>query len=167
MFYLREVTINDKDDIFEITSDKEVTRFLHWQPHKDINDTIWSIENIYLNAEDNLPNSYAICLNNSNKVIGIIDFHIEDKRLSIGYILNKNYWNKGIMTKALSMMLKIAFNELKVSEVYISHDINNKGSENVILKNGFKLFETKAVEQPIKNRSVVMNYYIKRNEDND
>lgn len=169
MFYLREVRMEDKEDIFTFSQREIVTEFLSWKPHQSINETEWVIKNLYLSKNKNgLPNSYAICLNNNNKVIGIIDFHYdEEQRLSIGYFLNNDYWHQGIMTNALGQMIDIAFKELKFNEIYIAHEQGNIGSKKVIIKNGFKYFETKKIYYPNKNKEVLIDYYIKRNDSND
>lgn len=162
MIFLREVSIDDTNDIFEFASDPQVTKYLTWDHHKSSNDTIWAIKNIYLSKkeEHDLPNSFAIVYKETNKVIGIIDFYYDEfKRLTIGYFLNRNYWSKGIMTNALKMMIDKAFNELYADTLYISHDRENIGSKKVILKNNFKYFETQDTYYPFKDKFVTTDYY--------
>lgn len=142
-YYLREVNINDADDIYEFASLDIVTKTLTWFSHKDIEETKFVINNFYLTKyKDNIPNSFAIVDSKLNKVIGIIDFMKDtDDSIVIGYFLSNKYWGLGIMTKALDKLLDIGFNEYKFDEVYIEHVITNIGSQAVIIKNNFKFFK--------------------------
>ena len=50
----------------------------------------------------------------------------------------KEYWNKGIGTKFITLALKIAFNKLSMVKVNVGIYGNNRGSEKILIKNGFK-----------------------------
>ena len=142
MIYLREVSMNDSKRLYEICKNPLVTEYLSWYPHESIEETKFVIEHIYLNKEkDNLPNNYVICLSENDLVIGIIDFFKDTQPVEVGYFLDPEYWNKGIMTKALMILLDKGFNEFKLNEIYIRHLSENKGSESVIVKNGFKFIK--------------------------
>ena len=76
------------------------------------------------------------------KPIGIIEiskinnFH---KTCEFTYMIGeKKYWNKGIGTKFITLALKIAFNKLSMVKVNVGIYGNNKGSEKILIKNGFK-----------------------------
>jgi len=76
------------------------------------------------------------------KPIGIIEiskinnFH---KTCEFTYMIGeKEYWNKGIGTKLITLALKIAFNNLSMEKVNVGIYGNNKGSEKILMKNGFK-----------------------------
>lgn len=158
MIYLREVKVSDANDLFKITSNKNVTKTLTWYPHETIDETVFVIKNIYLtkNAEG-LPNSYAIVLKNSEQVIGIIDFHYLKSTPAIGYFLNEDYWGRGIMTLALAMILKIGFLEYSFEKIEISHYETNHASGKVIIKNGFKY--QYSLEELRKNELKILKYY--------
>lgn len=166
MIYLREVKPKDANDLFLITSDDLVTSFLGWNSHTNINETINVINNFYLTKKELLKiNSQAIVYKENNKVIGIIDLNLVNNLVEIGYFLSKDYWNKGIMTKALDKFLNIIFNELNYDVIYISHNIHNLGSKKVILKNKFKYLKTKERLMKQKNEIVTLNYYYLKKDD--
>ena len=56
----------------------------------------------------------------------------------IGYWLGEPYWNKGIATKAVALMLQIAFEEYKLHRVYATFIETNMASGRVLEKNGFQ-----------------------------
>lgn len=168
-YYLRTVNIFDANDIFEFASDPDVTRSLTWKTHKVIEETTWVINELYLKKE-NVPSSYAIVDNAKNKVIGIIDFNSSDPKMSnyyqIGYFMNKKYWNQGIMTKALKVLINIGFNELGLEVIAITHEDRNIGSKKVILKNNFKYIKTfENIYFPLVDRHRDVLYYEIRKKD--
>ena len=156
-YYLRPVELSDAKALFEFSSNENVTKYLSWVAHKDINETLWAIKNIYFKNE---PISNAI-VNSDNVAIGIIDFMVNSSgHKEIGYFLNPKYHRKGIMTNALKKMLVIGFNELGYETIQIGHIKENLASKGVIIKNGFKYLET--VERTYKGKKYqVLQYEMK------
>jgi len=158
-FYLRNVKRSDANDIFEIASDFKITKYLSWEPHRDIKTTRRVIKDVYLSKrKENIPNSFAIVDLKSKKVIGIIDYSLIDNNdVEIGYYLAYNYWNLGIMTKALAKLIKLGFEKYKFDSIGISHIKENEQSMRVIEKNNFNfkgMLKTK-----INNNYYDMMYY--------
>ncbi len=144
-FILRQIQYEDFNDMFEYGSNKENVKFLGWGPYDSIEDAIWSIENCFLNRlEKGLPVGYAIVWKDNNKMIGTCDIHTWNKERNfaeIGYVINKNYWNRGIATKACKVVIEYAFNELGVSRIEIAHHRGNIASKRVIEKCGFEYLD--------------------------
>ena len=99
---IRPISMFDAKDMFEYAKDPEMTRFLGWDAHKKIEDTL-AILKTMVEREDNYP-TFAIVLKENKKMIGTIDAIIFGKgkalKAEIGYALSREYWSKGIMTKA-------------------------------------------------------------------
>ncbi|MDD5699925.1 MAG: GNAT family N-acetyltransferase [Candidatus Nanoarchaeia archaeon] len=64
----------------------------------------------------------------------------------IGCFVAREYWNKGIATKATKKMLDFGFNKLKLNKIWAGVDINNPASSRVLEKLGFKLRKTNKKE---------------------
>lgn len=62
---------------------------------------------------------------------------VQRNTAEIGYWLGEEYWNKGIATKAVALMLEIAFKEYKLHRVYATFIETNMASGRVLEKNGF------------------------------
>ncbi|MCY1152449.1 MAG: GNAT family N-acetyltransferase [Sphaerochaetaceae bacterium] len=121
---------SDAQDVFEYSKDKDVVKYLTWKAHKNINDTIESINSYLIN-----PGIYAIVLKESEKVIGCIDISlIEAKKATFGYVLNKSYWNKGYMSETLSAFIRYLFDECGVEEIIGKCEKENIASANVMKK---------------------------------
>lgn len=155
-YYLRTVKLEDAASLYEFSKDKEVTKYLSWEAHQNILETINVISNYYLTKD---PKSFVI-VNNKDIAIGVIDFNIvsRSKYMEIGYFLNPKYHNKGIMTNAVKKLLEIGFNELKYEVIAISHVVENIQSKRVIEKAGFKYIKT--IDNIIyKNKNHSLLYY--------
>lgn len=168
MIYLREVNIKDANDLYKITSNERVTKYLGWNPHKNIEETKNIITNFYLTKKENLKiNSQAIVYKENNKVIGIIDLNKVNDLVEIGYYLSEDYWSQGIMSQALNLFLDIIFNQLNYDFIHISHNILNQGSERVILKNKFTFWKKENRYMKVKNEEVTLKYYYLKKDDYD
>jgi RimJ/RimL family protein N-acetyltransferase len=53
--------------------------------------------------------------------------------------LGRKYWGQGIMTEAVKLVTKYAFEKLGLKRVYANVFWGNKQSARVLEKNGFKL----------------------------
>lgn len=61
------------------------------------------------------------------------------KSAELGYWLAEDFWNKGIITRAIKQITDIAFNELDIVRIFAEPYFNNIGSRRVLEKSGFEL----------------------------
>ncbi|MBC7493624.1 MAG: GNAT family N-acetyltransferase, partial [Flavobacterium sp.] len=76
----------------------------------------------------------------SDDLIGIIGHYKIDNenfRSEIGYILNPDFHNKGIITDAIKLILQYGFTTLQLHSVEAIIDPGNFASEKVLIKNDF------------------------------
>lgn len=138
---LRRFVFNDADAMYNNwCSDGRVTRFLTWQPHKNIESTR-SLLKIWVDDYNNLS-TYRWLIEYENKAIGSIDvvrMSDRDEVAEIGYCIGYDYWNKGIMTEAVNAVIDYVFREVQVNKVCISHAVKNPASGLVAKKCGLTL----------------------------
>lgn len=161
-YELREVVKEDYLDYFEIGSDEETCKNLNWGPFNHPREAKICIEEIFLKRPLNsIPVGYSIIdKQNEYKMIGMIDFHTYYKAINtceIGYILHKDYWNKGIMSMCLKEMIKIGFSYLGLDKLLVGHTLANQASKQVILKCGFH-YEYQTLVT-MKNEEKIAMYY--------
>ena len=127
---LRKITLDDVDDIFEFSSDIEVAHHMTWEANRNKEETLNNFVNVVIEGYKRGQSAdWAIVHKGSNKVIGtcaFVDWSNQHSKAEVGYVLNKNYWGYGFATEALSELI----------EGWC--DIDNIGSENVMLKVGMK-----------------------------
>lgn len=161
--YLRQFNLNDLNDVFEYASSPNVTRFLTWNPHKNLNDTKDFLINV-ATKYDSSTYRWAICLKENNKLIGSIDvvrFNKEKEEVEIGYVLNEKYHNQGYMSEAFKGVINFLFNEVKVKKILACYVLGNIASKKVMEKCGLKKENLiKEISLPLKNHKTVYIEYM-------
>lgn len=140
---LRKYRLTDAEDILKnYAMDPRVTKFLSWEPYKNIEDLNDFISEQILNYDNSIYNWVIVF---ENQVIGSISAIAMDKEnriCEIGYCLGYEFWNKGIMTEAVIAILNYLFNEIGFEKIMAKHDIENNASGRVMEKS-YMLYEGK------------------------
>ena len=137
---LRAVSIEDCNDMFEYASDDKVVKYLTFPKHTNIENTKEIINNFFIDRyEKGISYDYGIFYKEDCKFIGTAGFNsIKDGIATLGYCMNSNYWNKGIMTEVVNEIFRFGFNNLNINKIEaIYYDGNNK-SGNVMTKCNMK-----------------------------
>jgi ribosomal-protein-alanine N-acetyltransferase len=69
-------------------------------------------------------------------VISLKGIDIVNKKASLGYWIGEEYWDKGIATVAVQLIISYTFSELGLKEIYAFVFPENKASIRVLEKNG-------------------------------
>jgi len=122
----------DLSSINKILSNENVTRYLPINTHHSLEDTE-SFLNQFLNK-----NSHLWFIKFQENIIGIIDLiKNSDQSMNLAYILDENYWGKGIGSKIIGSIVNYAFISLSAEVIKAPVISGNVGSEKVLFKNGF------------------------------
>lgn len=138
--YLRRITAEDANEIFELRSNKETMKYVPRPLAKTKDDALRHMAIIEERIINNEGINWAITLKNNPKLIGLIGHYQikpEHYRAEIGYMLLPEYHGKGIISEAVEELIKYGFNELKLHSIEAIIDPENKASERVLQKNGF------------------------------
>lgn len=108
--------------------------------------------------------NWAIQLKATNEVIGRIwGMHPNDRieQVELAYELGRIWWNQGLMTEAVSLVINFFFNEVGFRRVYANHADENPASGRVMQKCGMQ-YEGTARQGQVCNagRFNVVNYAI-------
>ena len=127
---------NDIDDMMKWATDDKVSKFCSWSTYTSRQEAI----DYMANTVAPHPWWRAICVN--NRAIGSISvtpFQGNDVcRGELGYVLASSYWGRGIVTRAVKMVVQMVFAEwphLERLEALV--DVENVGSQKVMEKAGF------------------------------
>ena len=149
---MRELVIDDKDELSKVLSDPESMQYypLPFNDDEVKNWIQWNLEN-YKRYKHGL---WAVILKEGDKFIGdcgITMQNIDGEKLpEIGFHINKEYWNKGYATEAAWACKEYAFNTLHYSKIFSYTTLKNKPSQKVAGKIGmktYKLFEKNGEQQ--------------------
>ncbi len=140
---LRRFTLDDAEAMYKNwASDPDVTKFLTWRPHSDINVSKAVLKEWVSLYENKNYYQWAIVLKeHGNDPIGDISAVRMDDDIDmvhIGYCLGKEWWRRGIMSEALNAVMDFFFDEVGANRIESRHDPKNPHSGMVMKKCGMK-----------------------------
>ena len=136
---LRQPFVKDAEAIFaEYASDPEVTRYMTWVPHKTKESVSEFLEGQIkrLRAAENI--SWVLTKPHDNRPIGAIGGSVRGHAIEIGYVLGRQYWNRGYMTEAICTVADWLLAQPDVFRVWAVCDIENPGSARALEKSQFE-----------------------------
>ena len=138
---LRRFEVKDAQAMFENwTSDPEVTRYLTWPPHENVEVTQGLLQNWVHQYDGADYYSWAIVSKeHGSQPIGSIAVVAHDDsvaKATVGYCLGRNWWHRGYMTEALTAVIRYLLEEVGMNRVEAYHDPRNPHSGCVMKKCG-------------------------------
>lgn len=136
---LRHWQDNDAESLYKYASDPDVGPLAGWESHKSIDESLNIIRTVYGN-----DTTWAIVLD--DEPIGCIGYMrtfelnlpVYDGDVLVGYWVAKPYWNQGICTEALRLMLAHMQAMTNIRSLISCHYADNPASGRVLEKCGFK-----------------------------
>ncbi len=140
---LRRFTIEDAEDMYQNwANDPEVTKYLPWQAHKNVDVSKSVLADWIKQYSDPEYYQWAITLKSSNQPvigsIGAVGKNDDLQIVQIGYCIGRKWWHQGITSEALRAIINLFISEVGVNRVEAKHDPNNSNSGKVMLKCGMK-----------------------------
>lgn len=136
---LRRMSLRDAHDLFDYSQDPEVARHVLWSAHRSVWETKAYIRYILQQYRLGEPSSWCIVERETRRVIGTIGFmsySADNATVEVGYSLARSHWNRGLMTEALTAVLRECFETLKLHRVEAQHFSLNPSSGRVMEKCG-------------------------------
>lgn len=138
---LRQVNSNDAETILSLRSNDEVMKYIPRPYLKTKEEALELIALFDDKIENGIGINWGICFHDEpEKLIGIIGHYRlkpEHYRAEVGYMIFPEYHGKGIVSEALQKVVEYGFKEMKLHSIEAILDPENKGSEKVLVKNGF------------------------------
>jgi ribosomal-protein-alanine N-acetyltransferase len=139
---LRDMRIGDAEAYFEYLTHPQVEKFLSDEDIPTSSDEALKIVKMWGSLFYNKSGIFwTIADSKSDKLIGSIGFsswNFYNRRAEISYDLHYDYWGKGIATKAISNVLKLAFNEMLLYRIEARTMLENQVSQHLLDKFYFK-----------------------------
>jgi ribosomal-protein-alanine N-acetyltransferase len=139
-FCLRAWQANDAQARSRHGSDPEISRYMfQWfgYPH-----TVEAAQKFINDALDN-DRDILYCISHQGEAIGSISLNLcnDSERFGaeIGYWLGREYWGRGIMSRALIAVVDAAINQHGLHRIYATVEPDNQASAKVLIAAGFKL----------------------------
>jgi len=137
---LRRFCLEDAQAMYRNwASDPEVTRYLTWPTHASPEVSAMVLEGWTAQYEDAAVYQWAIELKELGEPIGSIAVVKHDDQVAmahVGYALGRRWWNRGIMTEALTAVIAYLFDSVGFKRVEARYDPRNFRSGAVMKKCG-------------------------------
>lgn len=136
-FVLRELKNNDEEDLSVILNDSEIKRYIPGLAlaYKG------GFEQLIILSNFNQSLLLVIEDITSKKVIGIIYIYIDNLSSSVHYALASEYRGKGIMPKALKLLVGYLYEQQLVNNITFHISIYNKSSLTIMKKLYIPIFK--------------------------
>lgn len=141
LLLLKSISIKQSNELFKIYSNKEVQKYTDNELIDNVTDTKKLIISLIKKSKNKSNIFLGIFLQNNNKLIGTIRiYHIDFKHSfsSLGILLDKQYWRKGIMQETLNYFLDYYFNKLNFNRIEAQSFVENYPAIKLFEKLGFK-----------------------------
>ena len=138
---LRQLVINDEQEIFILRSDGEINKYLDRQRSNTIDDARDFINKVNENINKGNSLYWAITLSDKNILVGTIclfGFADENYKCEIGYELLTKFQRQGIMKEAVEKVIDFALNTIRVKKIEAFLHRDNQRSIKLLEKFSFR-----------------------------
>lgn len=145
---LRQLSIDDQQNIFALRSDAEINKYLDREPSKTMEDAINFINKVNDNIKRNNSLYWVITLTKTKTFVGTIclfDFSNETNSCEIGYELMVKFQGKGIMKEATEKVIDYTFQTLQFQKI-IAHT-HNENRNSAKLLSGLNFLQSKETDK--------------------
>jgi len=146
--FLRPLELEDERILWPYVSNPEISRDMSWEPHQTLSDTRRFVNDTLESMKNGKSITWCIFFKDRFcglfSLIGILKSHraLIYNKAELAYWIGPEYQGQGIMTEAGIKVIEYAFNSLHLNKLVVGHHIENKNSENLILRLGFKYLYT-------------------------
>jgi len=139
---LRTLSPNDSADLFAIYGDPDVMEFASDPPFADASMVVQMLESTDHLFHEHQALEWGVVHVNEQRVIGTCGIHsftADGSAAEIGCLLARRYWGQGLMAEALTAVIDLAFDTLKLTAVLADIDAPNQRSQRLFHRLGFQL----------------------------
>jgi ribosomal-protein-alanine N-acetyltransferase len=138
---LRRMTLDDAANMFVYASDRNVTRYTSWQPHRGIEDAQAQLARVVARYERGEVAGWGVEFRADGRFIGTAGYmrwDVDNRCAEVGYALSRAYWGQGLMTEALRAIVAFGFEQMQLNRIEAHCDADNIGSYRVMEKVGMQ-----------------------------
>lgn len=117
---LRRLVSSDVQDLFEVASDPQVTRYITWETHRNLDDTRRFIQVVNDWYERQEVLYWGVTRKSDMKLIGtcgIFEWVVRDARAELSYTLGRPYWGNGYASEIAGTLIRFSFETLQLNRL--------------------------------------------------
>ena len=131
---MRPAQVGDAGAVFAYASDPEVSRYLPWAPHATVSETEQFLRGCERDWKRGHSFPWVVVLGETDTVVGMIEANVAGHRASLGYVLARPVWGRGIATEAARAVVSALFEDPDIWRVWATCDVDNPASARVLEK---------------------------------
>jgi RimJ/RimL family protein N-acetyltransferase len=135
----RPASAADAQAVFDsYASDPAVARFMTWKPHRDVGETVEFLrrcERVWLEGSA-FP--WTLWLDESGELAGMIESRVRANAVDLGYALARRWWRQGLMSEAVSALVRWALVQPEIYRVWATCDVENIPSARLLERVGME-----------------------------
>lgn len=137
---LRMFTPDDLDDLERLFSDPEVMLYLGVEAGKTLSreETEEALSSFIQGWHQRGFGRWAVILKETKRFIGLCGLKLLEGQPELIYVLEKQYWGKGLATEAARAALRYGFEEVKLERIIAVTRPENVASQRVMQRLGMK-----------------------------
>jgi [ribosomal protein S5]-alanine N-acetyltransferase len=136
---LRKVKLADAEAIFrQYAQDPEVTKYVSWRAHKDIEETREFVRMCLLAWDVGNAFHWVIERLEDKQVMGMMSARAGGEKWELGYVLARFHWERGYMTEAVKGIIAWAMRQKDIYRIWAVCDVDNLASARVMEKVGMQ-----------------------------
>ena len=160
---LRPWRQSDLNDFYGYASVDGVGQMAGWTPHRSTEESAAILHSF-------IQHKKTFALEYQGKVIGSLGIETYREALypeladqqgrSIGYVLSKDYWGRGLMPEAVKAVINWLFDDVQLDFIFVGHFDWNNQSRRVIEKCGFGYLTSTKYETRYNTVETTMDYVL-------
>lgn len=134
---LRELTLEDREEVFQHFASADVTEFMDIEPCQDLAEA----EEIIQFHLDDTGTRWGMFSKETGRLVGTLGYHCwvpDEARAEIGFDLAKEFWGQGLMQEALRPVLQFAFDKMELGLIEATVEQLNLRSLKLMERLGFQ-----------------------------
>lgn len=139
-FILREIKFDDYKAFYEVYSNEDAVRYQQIKPMVSLEEAKKAVKFFVSAYKNKKVIRWGITDKCNDEIIGFVTLHSFDKanlKAEIGYMLNRKYWGKKIMSEVGNIVINYGFNEIGLHRIEANIHPDNVASINLSLRLGF------------------------------
>lgn len=128
---------DDAEELFErYTADPEVSLYMPWSPHRSVEETRAFLRGRARAWEATDSYAWTVRWKDSGAMAGMVEATVTGHSATIGYVLARDIWGKGVGTEVASAVLEVLKELPPLHRIWAICDVDNVGSARLLEKLG-------------------------------
>jgi ribosomal-protein-alanine N-acetyltransferase len=129
----------DADVVFaEYASDPLVAKYMTWTPHRSVEETKEFLRRCERVWVEGTAFPWTLWRKEDGAFVGLIEIRVSTSAVDLGYALSKRWWRQGLMSEAVTSVVRWALAQPTIYRVWATCDGENVASARLLERVGME-----------------------------